>query len=110
MYKDRSLKFGGKKNKLLYRGEPPTHWTTESMQHCTCIGGVFSTDLIQEAMNSFKDTFHDSDGYDQDYIDGERFLEGPFTIDLYGLVLDGTDFYWTGDIKKVKFQLNISVE
>jgi hypothetical protein len=61
-----------KNKKISHKGENPTHWTTERMEHCTSISGKFETDPIKEAKNSFKSTFHDSDGYDLEYVDGEK--------------------------------------
>ena len=98
-----------KNKKISHKGENPTHWTTERMEHCTSISGKFETDPIKEAKNSFKSTFHDSDGYDMEYVDGEKFLEGSFTIPVYGLVFDNGEYYWTGNVLSVKFNLDVSI-
>lgn len=103
-----TLRFGTKSNK--YKGMTPTHWTYESMKHCTSIGGCFPISPTEAAIEKFNQTHLDSDGYSIDYVDGADLFSGPYTIDVYGLVKDGNWYYWTGAVKSIKFNLQITEE
>jgi hypothetical protein len=93
-----------------FKGIPATHYTHESAKHCSWMEGTFKTNPIEAAKEYFKHTFHDSDGYDMDYIDGEDLLKGIVEIKIYELVQQGNKYYWNGNIRIVKFLTTISVD
>lgn len=93
------------------KGQTPTHWTNDNMQHCTCISGEFPNNPTDAAKEIFKDTYHDSDGDKFTYHDGEQLLTGkPCVVPVYGLIKIGNEFYWTGHTVQVKFTLTITTE
>lgn len=96
-------------NKADFKGHPATHFTYESAEYCSWMEGIFKTDPIEAAKESFNRTHNDSDGYDVNYVDGEQFLTGPFEIKIYELVQQGNKYYWNGNTKTVRFETNISV-
>jgi hypothetical protein len=98
-------------NRKLGFGQTATHWTKESMKHCTCISGTFSTDPLTAAKEYFYCEQTDCDGNNMDYWDGEDLLkETPISIDVYGLVLIDNSYYWTKEVKTITFSLSCTLE
>jgi hypothetical protein len=97
-------------SKKLGHGKTATHWTHESMLHCTCISGTFATDPILAAKEIFFIEQTDCDGNCMDYWEGEGLLEGnEIAVKVYGLVLIDGSYYWTKETKDIIFSLGIQV-
>ncbi len=94
-----------------FKGQTPTHWTHYRMKYCSYINGRFSKDLLRAAKDSLvADTFNSYGDPDGIYHDCEELMENnSLSVTVYGLVCDDNKYYWTGDVKRVVLNLNITI-
>lgn len=105
-----SLVFSDNKEQC-FKGLPATHWTHENMKHCSYITGNFNTDITKAAKEVFMCSFTNYYGEQDNYIDGESLLSGQdVPIKVWGLVQEGSKYFWNGEIKTVTFKLDVSIE
>ncbi len=100
------------KSQPSYKGATPTHWTCESMQHCSSMsGGPVGTTPDEAVRLSLVETYTDNDdGSKFDYI-GYEIAEGRVVgREVFGVVQVGDEYFWTGHVMRASARVVVTFD
>lgn len=94
-----------------HKGDTPTHWTCESMRHCTCMSGGKVATTPEEAVRlSLVETYEDrDDGSLFPYVDHEIASGKDMEHEVFGLVQVGGEWFWTGHVLGASARVVVSL-
>lgn len=95
-----------------YKGQTPTHWTCESMRHCTCMsGGAVGTTPDEAVRLSLVETYTDGDdGSEFSYIGTDIAKGDGVGREVFGVVLVGDEWFWTGHVTRASARVVVSLD
>ncbi len=95
-----------------HNGTPPTHWTCESMRHCSSMSGGRVATTPEEAVRlSLVETYEDrDDGSEFPYIDTGIAKGDGVSREVFGVVQVGAEYFWTGHVLRASARVVIALE
>jgi hypothetical protein len=95
-----------------YKGETPTHWTCESMRHCTSMsGGRVATTPDEAVRLALVETYEDrDDGSEFSYIGREIASGDGVGHEVFGVVQVGNEYFWTGRVMRASARVVVSFD
>ncbi len=105
-----SLRFN--KSQPSYKGATPTHWTCESMRHCTSMsGGPVGTTPDEAVRLSLVETYTDNDdGSEFSYIDTDVAKGDGVGREVFGVVQVGNGYFWTGRVMRASARVVVTFD
>ena len=90
------------KSQPSYKGQTPTHWTCESMRHCSSMsGGPVGTTPEEAVRLALIEVYTDrDDGSEFKYIDGDMAFGCGKSFEVFGVIQVGNECFWTGHVKR----------